>query len=152
MAGHKGVQEEGGTIVHRRPIKGSQGSFGMLADRPIISPSVEHVGLIGTQIRNKPLAILLPLISVDPRLVPVVDLGADDDPGDDDQEVDRDREPIVRGDMFADAADDQASAPFHRFEVQPQLARQAAEAVETAHLLVDVRDMASEVLGEVGFV
>ena len=78
----------------------------MVAHVGIIEPDAAHALLGGPQFVHEADGVIAPPFAILPRLVPIVDLGGDDDASDNDAKVNRDREPIVRGDMLADSADD----------------------------------------------
>jgi hypothetical protein len=51
------------------------------------------------------------LLAIDPALVPVAGLNADEDANNDDQEIDRDREPIMVSDVLAYSTEDDRFSP-----------------------------------------
>jgi hypothetical protein len=78
----------------------------MALDFQVIGSPILHVGFVSPQILNQPRAVTVPLLAFDSRFVPIVGLRGDENADDDDCEVNSNREPVLRSDMLADAADD----------------------------------------------
>ena len=83
----------------------------MIPDPAIIVHLFDDADLVRTEILDDLRAIGADRGAIDPPLVPVVGLGAEEHADHDDDDIDPDREPIVRGDMLADTANDHRLPP-----------------------------------------
>ena len=97
-----------------RLLKSAQSSERMRTNLAIIDGAGDDIGVVVRKVRDNLLTIIGRGLTRDPVLVPIADLGAEENADDDDPKIDRDCKPVVMRNMLARSAKNHFSLPRER--------------------------------------
>src|SRR5512147_753919 len=105
------VDEERAGIVIDRSVERGRGGPRVRQYLPVIMNAEGEIPLVRLQIGIEPIAIFTALRAVEPRLVPVIDLNAQEHAKNEDDEVHCDPEPILARYLCPQPFEDHAPPP-----------------------------------------